>query len=100
FRPGGVHGLMPARAPPQAGDPLGRNPLGVAGIRDAGLSTGEQAAAIRTWLRGVVLAWGQVERGWRLAVPLRLRAWRLAAEVRLAEKASREALADVVKASE
>ncbi|MHA6618479.1 preprotein translocase subunit SecA [Pseudonocardia sp. DLS-67] len=100
FRPGGVFGLMLARAPPQAVDALWRNPLGVAGVGVAGLSSGEQAAAVRTWLRGVVLAWGAVERGWRLAVPLRLRGWWLAAEVRQAERASRDAIADVVEASE
>ena len=100
FRPGGVFGQMLARAPPQAVEALWRNPLGVAGVGVAGLATGEQAAAVQAWLRGVVLAWGQVERGLWRAVPLRLRAWRVAGEVRRAVKAGRLALIDVANTSE
>jgi hypothetical protein len=100
FRPGGVFGQMLARAPPQVGEALWRNPLGVAGVGIIALPFEAQAAAIRTWLSGVVPAWGHVERGLWLAVPLRLRAWRFAGELRWAVKASRLALIDVVNASD
>ncbi|WP_232665721.1 hypothetical protein [Pseudonocardia sp. TRM90224] len=104
FRPGGELGRLLARAPPAVVAAFWRNPFGVAGLAGIGsLPVADQAAALRGWLRGVVLAWGAVEHPLWSIVPLRLRGvagWRLAKQVRWSVKASRVALIAVVNAAE